>query len=79
MLKLTIICDKCQKEFSLDTPIIFVGKKLEIKTSMPAKEFLAPLKLPRRGQPVFLEEVLEHKIHLCPSCLAKFEEFLKER
>jgi len=79
MIKLTIICDKCQKELSPNTPVIFIGKKLEIKTSMPSKELLAPLRLSQRGQPVFLEEVLEHKIHLCPSCLAKFEEFLKER
>ena len=79
MLQLKIICDKCQKEISPNTPIIFFGKKLEIKTSMPSKGLFTPLKVPPRGQPVFLEEILEHKIHLCPNCLAKFEEFLKER
>jgi len=78
MLKLTIICDKCKKEISPNTPAIFIGKELEIKTSMPTKELLSPLILPHQGKPVFLEEILEHKIHLCPSCLIKFKEFLKK-
>jgi len=77
-LQLKLTCDKCGQEISPNTPIIFVGKKYEIKTSIPTKEFLKPFQLPQRNQPIFLEQVVEHKLHLCPSCTVKFEEFLKK-
>ncbi|MBT9170811.1 MAG: hypothetical protein DDT18_01162 [Actinobacteria bacterium] len=78
MLKLILHCDKCKKEILPNTVMIFVGKMLEIKTSMPSKELLTPLKLPQRGGPVFLEEILETKFHLCPSCYIEFKAFLEQ-
>lgn len=78
MLKIILQCDKCKKEIPPGTQIIFLGKKLEIRTSMPTKDLLAPFKLSRQKGPVFLEEILEFKFHLCSSCYMKFEEFLKQ-
>jgi len=79
MLKVSVICDRCKKEISPNAPMVFMGKVLQLKTSMPSKELLTPLKIEQRG-PVFLQEILEHKIHLCPSYYAEFEEnFLKKK
>jgi hypothetical protein len=85
ILKIMIIikCDRCGKEFQPNPQQepFFEGILIEKKTQMiDSKSPLASKfsSLIKPGQPLFIEEMSQRKIQLCPTCTVMFAEILKK-
>jgi len=77
-----IKCDKCGKTFNPNPqrePFfegILIEKKIQmIDNKSPLVNELNPFVKPE--QPLFLEEMTQRKIQLCPTCATRFAEILK--
>lgn len=74
-----INCDKCKKEISSDTQTVFVGKLLDVRTGIQGMDFLTGAKLQTGNKPVFFQEIIEHRHHLCSLCYREFVNMLNEK